>query len=175
MGYGSGLAEWFHMPCIESSNLSPATRKEVSIVANNTKLIGDISELMVQTELLKLGYNVLVPVGDRLPYDLCLDINNKLIRIQVRTAYFESRSNKYAGNVKTTKTNRKVYKTVMPKIEDTDFFVYVIQPLNIFYIFPTGEAIKRGSINFFPHRPAPKQKYNTEQFRNRWELLEKVN
>lgn len=49
----------------------------------DTKLKADIAESSVITELLKRGFNVLKPAGDRLPYDLAVDINGKLIRIQV--------------------------------------------------------------------------------------------
>ncbi len=46
----------------------------------DTKLKADIGESAVLTELLKRGFNVLKPVGDRLPYDLAIDVNGKLIK-----------------------------------------------------------------------------------------------
>ena len=54
----------------------------------DTKLKADIAESTVITELLKRGFNVLKPIGDRLPYDLAIDINGKLLRIQVKSAWF---------------------------------------------------------------------------------------
>ncbi|MFH1354874.1 MAG: group I intron-associated PD-(D/E)XK endonuclease [Candidatus Omnitrophota bacterium] len=50
----------------------------------DTKLKADIAESAVITELLKRGFRVLKPIGDRLPYDLAIDQNGKLLRIQVR-------------------------------------------------------------------------------------------
>lgn len=61
----------------------------------STKATGDISESMVVTELLKHHYNALIPVGDRLPYDIAVDVNGRLIRIQVKTAWFNKQSNNW--------------------------------------------------------------------------------
>jgi len=47
----------------------------------DTKLKADIAEYAVVTALLKRGFRVLKPIGDRLPYDLVLDVNGKLLRI----------------------------------------------------------------------------------------------
>lgn len=50
----------------------------------NTKDTGTLAELLVTTSLLKRGYGVSVPVGDNARYDLIVDLNNKLIRVQVK-------------------------------------------------------------------------------------------
>jgi hypothetical protein len=91
----------------------------------DTKLTGDISEKIVELQLLRLGMNVLRPVGDRLPYDLAIDISGKLIRIQVRTAWYDKRNDYFIGNVRDSKTNRKIYKYVKSNTIDVDFFVFV--------------------------------------------------
>lgn len=51
----------------------------------NTKDIGNRSEAVLLAILVQSGYNVLCPFGDNLRYDLALDINGKLIRIQCKT------------------------------------------------------------------------------------------
>jgi hypothetical protein len=38
----------------------------------DTKMNGDIAEIEVQLKALQLGWDVLIPVGDRLPYDLVI-------------------------------------------------------------------------------------------------------
>ncbi|MBU0709496.1 MAG: endonuclease, partial [Candidatus Omnitrophica bacterium] len=53
----------------------------------DTKLKADIAESAVITQLLKKGFRVLKPIGDRLPYDLAIDRNGKLLRIQVKSAW----------------------------------------------------------------------------------------
>ncbi len=54
----------------------------------DTKLKADIAESAVITELLKRGFKVLRPVGDRLPYDLAIDIEGRLIKIHVKSTWF---------------------------------------------------------------------------------------
>ena len=48
-----------------------------------SKARGDIAEYRVVAELLELGHSVLMPCGDRLPYDVAVDVSGELIRIQV--------------------------------------------------------------------------------------------
>ena len=49
-----------------------------------TKSKGDIAESRCLYELIKLGYNISIPYGDNCRYDLIVDINNVLLRIQVK-------------------------------------------------------------------------------------------
>jgi PD-(D/E)XK endonuclease len=49
----------------------------------DTKLKGDVAEQTVILESLKKGWGVSRPVGDRMPYDLVVDINGKLVKVQV--------------------------------------------------------------------------------------------
>lgn len=58
----------------------------------DTKLKADIAESAVITELLKRGFKVLKPLGDRLAYDLALDLNGKLLRIQAKSAWFNRKT-----------------------------------------------------------------------------------
>lgn len=53
----------------------------------NTKQTGDISEAAVVAALLKLGKSVLIPFGDRSRYDVALDEDGKLVRVQVKTGW----------------------------------------------------------------------------------------
>lgn len=51
----------------------------------NTKLVGDISEAAVIAAFLKLGYNVLIPFGDRNRYDVVIEDGGVFQRIQIKT------------------------------------------------------------------------------------------
>ena len=61
----------------------------------DTKLLADIAESAVIVELLRRGFKVLQPLGDRLPYDLGIDVNGKLLRIQVKSAWYEASKQLY--------------------------------------------------------------------------------
>jgi PD-(D/E)XK endonuclease len=54
----------------------------------DTKQKGDIAEQAAILEALKRGWGVLKPVGDRLPYDLVFDVAGKLVKVQVKSAWF---------------------------------------------------------------------------------------
>ena len=51
----------------------------------NTKLTGDISEVMVLGALIRAGYNVSIPFGENQRYDLIADDGRRLLRIQVKS------------------------------------------------------------------------------------------
>ncbi len=139
---------------------------------SDTKLIGDLSERMVSVELLKLGLNVLEPVGDRLWYDLAIDLNGKLVRVQVRTAWYDSASDLYIGNVRSTKTNRAEYKCIRSDTTRTEFFVFVVQTLAQFYVVPAATVLLyKSSITFSPHRVRLRDSHRIESYKNAWILL----
>ena len=48
--------------------------------------IGKITELEILSYIIKLGYSVSIPFGDKDRYDQVWDINGKLLRIQVKTS-----------------------------------------------------------------------------------------
>ncbi len=50
----------------------------------NTKQLGNLTELQCITYLYGLGYSVSIPFGNADKYDLILDINNTLYKIQVK-------------------------------------------------------------------------------------------
>ena len=58
-------------------------------MSSHTKRVGDIGECAVIHELMKInGVGISKPIGDNLPYDLIIDINNKLYKCQVKTCEF---------------------------------------------------------------------------------------
>jgi len=52
----------------------------------NTKQKGNLTELQCLAAFTALGYTVSIPYGDCARYDFIADINNKLYRIQCKTA-----------------------------------------------------------------------------------------
>ena len=56
---------------------------------NKSKALGLATELQCQHFFTSLGYNVSVPLGEECKYDFILDVENELIRIQVKTCHQE--------------------------------------------------------------------------------------
>ena len=61
-------------------------------VKNNTARKGEITETIVLAKLVELGYECLLPFGHDSRYDIAIDDDGKLIRVQCKTArYLEQR------------------------------------------------------------------------------------
>lgn len=50
---------------------------------------GELTEQIIICEFMKLGIPVSKPIGDNQPYDLIIDINNHLLKVQCRTGRFD--------------------------------------------------------------------------------------
>ena len=103
-----------------------------------TKLKADIAESAVITELLKRGFAVLRPIGDRLPYDLGVEKDGKLLRIQVKSAWYERSKNLYTVDARRTKTNRRCMIREPYQETDFDFAILYVPDQGTFYVMPVG-------------------------------------
>jgi PD-(D/E)XK endonuclease len=136
----------------------------------NTKLKGDIAEQAVVLFALKKEWGVLIPVGDRLAYDLALDINNKLIRLQVKSSWFDSKSENYVVDVRRTKTNRRIMRRDYYSNNDFDFAVVYVTD-DLFYVFPAEVFNSYGSEIHLVEASKRQRKPKSAAFRNAWELI----
>jgi hypothetical protein len=136
----------------------------------NTKLKGDIAEQAVVLFALKKEWGVLIPVGDRLAYDLALDINNKLIRLQVKSSWFDSKSENYVVDVRRTKTNRRIMRRDYYSNNDFDFAVVYVTD-DLFYVFPAEVFNSYGSEIHLVEACKRQRKPKSAAFRNAWELI----
>jgi hypothetical protein len=137
----------------------------------DTKLVGDIAVQHAVLEGLKRGWGVLIPVGDRLAYDLVFDIGNKLIRVQVKSAY--AAVNTFAVNTKRAKTNRRTYR--FERYNPNDFDIALLwHPLEkLFYVMPIGIFLSFRSAVSLPSRNRSKQRFNrAEPYRDAWQFLD---
>ena len=102
----------------------------------DTKLKGDIAEQAVILLALKQGWGVLRPIGDRLPYNLVLDINGSFLKIQVKNAWFDETQQNYMVDNRRTKTNRRIMIREKYRESDFDFAIIFLEEIQIFYIMP---------------------------------------
>lgn len=135
----------------------------------DTKLKADIAESAVITELLKRGFNVLRPVGDRLPYDLAIDSKGKLIRIQVKSAWFYRGA--YKVDVRMTRTNRREMKRRYYNQNDFDCAIIYIQDLHIFYIMPQTVFSSYKSEISLVETVKRQRKPKSAKYKEDWDLL----
>ncbi|KPK96992.1 MAG: endonuclease [Omnitrophica WOR_2 bacterium SM23_72] len=137
----------------------------------DTKLKADIAESAVTTELLKRGFRVLQPVGDRLAYDLGVDIHGKLLRLQVKSAWFNAKANYYVVDVRRTKTNRRHMLRQRYDSNDFDFAIIYLADLHVFYVMPVSVFSKYQSTLSFVETDKRQRRPRSAEFRERWDLL----
>ena len=137
----------------------------------DTKLKADIAESAVVTELLKRGFRVLRPLGDRLPYDLGVDRRGKFVRFQVKSAWFNEKDKCYIVDARRTKTNRRHMLRQRYDKNDFDFAIICIADLNVFYVMPVSVFSRYGSTITFVESDKRQRRPKSANYRERWDLL----
>ena len=135
----------------------------------DTKLKADVAESAVITALLKKGFRVLKPVGDRLPYDVAIDLNGRLIRIQVKSAWPYNGS--YTVDTRRTKTNRRYMRRAYYDENDFDFAIVYIDRLNVFYVIPLSAFAAYKSGITLVESAKRQRKPRSAMYRENWDLL----
>ncbi len=136
-----------------------------------TKQKGDIAEQATVLQALKLGWGVLTPYGDRLPYDLVFDTGENFVKIQVKSAWFDSTKENYVTDNRRTKTNRRRMIRSNYSANDFDFAVIYLQDLEVFYIMPVEIFNAYGSEIHFVESEKRQRKPKSAGYRNAWHLI----
>jgi hypothetical protein len=137
----------------------------------DTKLKADIAESAVTTELLKKGFRVLQPIGDRLAYDLGVDLNGRLLRIQVKGAWLNAKTKCYMVDSRRTKTNRRHMLRQRYGSDDFDFAIIYLADLHVFYVMPVSVFSGYENTVTFVETEKRQRKPKSAQYRQRWDLL----
>lgn len=137
----------------------------------STKARGDSAEYRVVAELLERGHTVLMPCGDRLPYDIGIDVGGKLVRVQVRRAYPTRgvKGGSYKIDVRRSQTNRTFWTHTKHDARSYDFMIAWIPGSAVFYVIPARVAVKYGSGITFNDDPS--RRTRALPYRNAWKLL----
>jgi hypothetical protein len=109
---------------VEQSGSSLGSIRGISL---STKLKGDITEQVAILHALKRGWGVLKPIGDRLSYDLVFDVRGTLVKVQVKTAWFDESRGNYVVDNRRTKTSRRIMVREVYTPSDFEFaLVYLL-------------------------------------------------
>ncbi len=137
----------------------------------DTKLRADIAEAAVLTKLLERGFRVLRPIGVRLPYDLAVDADGQLIRIQVKSAWYESAKGLYTVDARRTKTNRRYMRRERYTPKDFDIAILYLPGCGVCYVMPVQAFASYRSGISFVERNTRQRKPRSSEYRERWDLL----
>lgn len=109
---------------------------------------GDIGEARAIYEYIKLGYVVSKPLNDKAKYDLIIDKDEKLLKVQVKTASALSGKNKDIFKVKicSSYSNKNISKTT-PR-QDTDYdILFVLTSSDEVWSIPVDVLDSRTQVN----------------------------
>ena len=111
---------------------------------------GITTEMYVAAYLLSLGYNVSQPLCQDSKYDLIVDVDGKLLRLQVKTSR-ETSSNSIEFNCRSTTTNSQYNKSRRYSPTEIDYFATYWN--NKAYLVPISECSTTKRL----HLDKPKQ------------------
>jgi len=110
----------------------------------NSKHKGSLAVAQCIAKLYKLGYEILLPIGDRNPYDLVFDNGKKLFKVQVKFAGKSSRGD-YKAGLRIAGGNQSF--NYVKKYKDNDFdYLFVYTEDNRSYLIKWNEIIVRNEI-----------------------------
>lgn len=127
---------------------------------DNTLSTGMITELECLKAFISLGYHCSIPYGDCARYDMVVDINNKLYRIQCKTARWstDTAQEKVAFEINTVTTTTNTKKTIRRKYseEEVDYFYTCFQGQS--YLVPVKEIAGKTAFRWRYEYPSTGQK-----------------
>lgn len=110
----------------------------------NTDVLGKTTELEVMLYIIKKGYSVSIPFGNKDKYDQIWDINGQLLKIQVKTSHLYTKNTGKAIEFKTTGTSNG--KTTSYTKQDIDYFATFWE--GQVYIVPVEETSSKKVLRF---------------------------
>ncbi len=126
----------------------------------NYKEQGEWAELCFMARARQMGLMVVKPYGDSSSYDVGIEHEGRLLRVQIKSTTF-SRGATFTCNL--VGPGRKAYVS-----DVVDFFAIYLVPVDRWYILPFAAASKTGvSLQFTPQ----KQGHKYECYLEAWNLL----
>lgn len=135
---------------------------------------GTIAEAYVKNRLAELGFDVWEPFGQNHVTDLIVVNDNKICRIQVKSATYDIKTKAFRANV--TRHRRGSSGVTPYLLEQVDYFVIYCGGLEItqFYVVPSKHVIGRYDLKLYPHRvkgPLEGRSVDWAEYRNAFYLL----
>lgn len=112
----------------------------------NSKKQGDLGLGKAIGYLTECGYTVSLPLTDSQPYDLIVDIENKLNRVQVKTTTYINEYKTYCINLSVKGGNRS-YNTIKKFDKTKVEYIFAVTGDNQKYFIPSSEIKATNNLN----------------------------
>ena len=149
---------------IRTGHPLPTTHRLPRIRKPDVKRRGERGEAAFLAKATSMGFGVAKPWGDSDRYDLVVDVDGRLLKVQVKSAHCVSASPGGGYNLRCCGHRRKSYTAA-----EIDILVGYIATENIWYIFPPRAFKKMRSLRLFPHHKQKTSKF--ERYREAWEAF----
>ena len=106
-----------------------------------------------------------------MPYDLVFDVNRTLVRIQVKSAWFDASRQNHVVDNRRTKTNRRVMVREVYSLTDFDFALVHLPDLDLFYVFPVEVFISYASEIHLVEADRRQRKPRSAAYRDAWDMI----
>jgi uncharacterized protein YneR len=143
------------------------TRQSIGRADWYTKRKGEMAELIFVIKAASLGFAVSKPYGDSEAYDLVIEEDGRLLRIQVKSAFTTVRWG-YSIAVARQRPRRRA---VRYSAREIDFIAAYVVPHDAWYIVPVAEIVNRGNIRLYPEGTKKRDGGYFEKYREAWDLL----
>ena len=112
----------------------------------NSKKQGDVGLGVAIGWFVSAGYHVSIPLTDSQDYDLVIDADGALSKVQVKTTYFRNEAGNYKANLRVSGGNRSgtgKVKNFNPFIVD---YLFIVTESNEKYFIPARELVNVNSV-----------------------------
>lgn len=151
LGLDTTHLDGFRRPAGKDAEVWSASPRE-----GNTSSIGSRTEGIILAALIRAGKTILLPFGDGHRYDLAIDDQGRLVRVQCKTAGFRNGVITFHGSSQRRDLSRIGYRG------DADVFGVYCPPLDKVYIVPVSDVYENeGRLRIAPTR-------NNQASRIRW-------
>lgn len=107
---------------------------------------GDLAVAQAISYFMMNGYEVCLPIGDKRPYDIVVEIDGVLSRVQIKYAGWYSGDKKYKAALRTMGGNQSYYTSKKYSEHDFDLlFVYVENGRK--FVIPWANLSNRNSVS----------------------------
>jgi hypothetical protein len=142
-------------------------RRSIGHSSKYSKRKGLMAELIFAIKATSMGFAVLTPYGDGEPYDVVVEENGRLFRIQVKSVFRTARWG-YSIAVVRRGQHRPVARYSARAI---DFIAAYVVPHDVWYIVPLFEIASCTQIHLYPDGTKKRSGARFEKYREAWDLL----
>ena len=127
---------------------------------------GYLSEKIIETKFIERGFLTLNPLAEAGVVDLVLYKNKKFVRLQVKTAIFSKKENRFS--ISLYGSGRRQYKK-----NDFDYYVFYLYEVDTIYIVPLKILLNKVQAHFYPTRNTRVGSGTLEKYKNAYSQLDK--